>query len=75
MHIIRHGSVLEILWWKCVPYRLQAILSEIEVTDDWSAVIVEDATIDDLDAEAIEKARKEFVKRNPLKKGGGADMG
>lgn len=48
--------------------RLQAILSEIEVTDDWSAVIVEDATIDDLDAEAIEKARKEFVKRNPLKK-------
>lgn len=27
--------------------RLQAILSEIEVTDDWSAVIVEDATIDD----------------------------
>lgn len=48
--------------------RLRAILSEIEVTDDWSAVIVEDATIDDLDAEAIEKARKEFVKRNPLKK-------
>ena len=48
--------------------RLQTILSEIEVTDDWSAVIVEDATIDDLDAEAIEKARKEFVKRNPLKK-------
>ena len=48
--------------------RLLAILSEIEVTDDWSAVIVEDATIDDLDAEAIEKARKEFVKRNPLKK-------
>lgn len=48
--------------------RLQAILSEIEVTDDWSAIIVEGATIDDLDAEAIEKARKEFVKRNPLKK-------
>ena len=48
--------------------RLQAILSEIEVADDWSAVIVEDATIDDLDEEAIEKARKEFVKRNLLKR-------
>lgn len=48
--------------------RLQSILSEIEVTDDWSAVVVEDATIDDLDEEAIEKARKEYVKRNPLKK-------
>lgn len=50
------------------PDRLQAILSEIEVTDDWSAAIVDDATIDDLEEEAIEKARKEFVKRNPLKK-------
>lgn len=50
------------------PDRLQAILSEIEVTDDWSAVIVDEASIDDLDEEAIEKARKEFVKRNPLKK-------
>ena len=48
--------------------RLQSILSEIEVTEDWSAAIVEDATIDDLDSEAIERARKEFIKRNPLKK-------
>ena len=50
------------------PDRLQSILSEIEVTEDWSAAIVEDATIDDLDSEAIERARKEFIKRNPLKK-------
>lgn len=50
------------------PDRLHAILSEIEVTEDWSSAIIEDATIDDLDEEAIEKARKEFVKRNPLKK-------
>lgn len=50
------------------PDRLQSILSEIEVTEDWSAAIVEDATIEDLDPEAIERARKEFVKRNPLKK-------
>lgn len=48
--------------------RLQAILSEIEVADDWSAGVIEEATIDDLDEEAIEKARKEFLKRNPLKK-------
>mgnify|MGYP002621175554 FL=1 len=50
------------------PDRLQSILSEIEVTEDWSAAIVEDATLDDLDSEAMEKARKEYVKRNPLKK-------
>lgn len=50
------------------PDRLQSILSEIEVTEDWSAAIVENATIEDLDPEAIERARKEFVKRNPLKK-------
>lgn len=45
--------------------RLQAILDELTVLDDWSVKIVENATIDDLDEEAIEKARKEYVKRNP----------
>ena len=40
----------------------------IEIPNDWSATIVEDATISDLDPEAIEKAKKEFVKRNPHKK-------
>lgn len=48
--------------------RLKSILSEIEIPNDWSATIVEDATSSDLDPEAIEKAKKEFVKRNPHKK-------
>ena len=33
--------------------------------EDWSAAIVPDATIDDLDPDAILKARTEFRKRNP----------
>lgn len=33
--------------------------------EDWSAVIIPDATISDLDELAIQKARLEFVKRNP----------
>lgn len=45
--------------------RLQAILGEINVADDWSIKTIDDATINDLDEEAIEKARKEYVKRNP----------
>lgn len=45
--------------------RENAILSEVIVSDDWSSKIIEDATFDDLDEEAIEKARKEFKKRNP----------
>lgn len=49
------------------PERLNAILSEMVVAEDWSAAIVENATIEDLDKEAIEKARKEFSKRNPHK--------
>lgn len=48
--------------------RLDAIRNEIMVADDWSAAVVDDATIDDLDPEAIEKARKMFVTRNPAKK-------
>lgn len=48
--------------------RLQTILSELIITDDWSVAVVDGATIDDLDPEAIEKARKEYVKRNPLRK-------
>ena len=50
---------------KMTDSRLQTILGEINVADDWSIKIIDDATIDDLDEEAIEKARKEFVKRNP----------
>ena len=48
--------------------RLQTILSELVITDDWSVTVVDGATIDDLDPEAIEKARKEYVKRNPFRK-------
>ena len=48
--------------------RLQTILSELVITDDWSVAVVDGATIDNLDPEAIEKARKEYVKRNPFRK-------
>ena len=45
--------------------RLNAILGEVRLSDDWSAGILEGTTIEDLEEEAIEKARKEFIKRNP----------
>ena len=45
--------------------RRDSILSELVITDDWSVGIVPQATIDDLDLEAIEKARKEYIIRNP----------
>ena len=41
--------------------RRDSILSELVITDDWSVGIVPQATIDDLDLEAIEKARKEYI--------------
>lgn len=45
--------------------RLDAILSEVRISDDWTAQIIPEATIDDLDEAAIAKAKIEFVKRNP----------
>jgi ATP-dependent DNA helicase RecG len=45
--------------------RLDAILSQFQVNEDWSKVIISEATIEDLDPEAIKKARIEFKKRNP----------
>ena len=45
--------------------RLDAILTEIQINEDWTKVIIPDATIEDLDKEAIQKARLEFIKRNP----------
>lgn len=45
--------------------RLNLILNEVRDAEDWTKIIIEDATIDDLDEEAIIKARKEFIKRNP----------
>jgi ATP-dependent DNA helicase RecG len=45
--------------------RLDAIITELLPTEDWSAEIVEEANLTDLDANAIEKAKFEFLKRNP----------
>jgi ATP-dependent DNA helicase RecG len=45
--------------------RLDAILSQFQVNEDWSKVIIPEATIEDLDQDAIKKARLEFKKRNP----------
>ena len=47
------------------PSRLDAIISEVRIADDWTAQIIPEATIDDLDKAAIDKARVEFIKRNP----------
>ena len=59
----RNGDSLE----EMNPSRRGAILDEIGVIPDWSAEIVEGASIDDLDVEAISKARKEYIKRNPTR--------
>lgn len=45
--------------------RLDAILTQVQVNEDWSKVIIDDASIEDLDQEALQKARIEFKKRNP----------
>ena len=45
--------------------RLDAILTQVQVNEDWSKVIIEEANIHDLDEIAIAKARIEFKKRNP----------
>lgn len=45
--------------------RLEAVLTQFQVNEDWSKVIIQEATIEDLDSEAIKKARVEFKKRNP----------
>ena len=45
--------------------RLDNILNENLIIEDWSKKIIEGVSIEDLDEEAIKKARKEFIKRNP----------
>jgi ATP-dependent DNA helicase RecG len=45
--------------------RLDAILEQVQINEDWSKVIIPEATLEDLDSEAIKKARIEFKKRNP----------
>ena len=47
------------------PERLNAILSESLTVDDWSAGIIPDATIEDLDPIAIRTAREKFVELYP----------
>jgi len=50
------------------PERKDAILREpISVSEDWSAHIVPEATLEDLDPQAIKKARKEYKEKNPRK--------
>lgn len=45
--------------------RIDAIINETKSSEDWTAVIVTEATIEDLDVAAISKARIEYKKRNP----------
>lgn len=45
--------------------RKEAIIYETVIKEDWSKEIIEEVKIDDLDADAIRKAREEFIKRNP----------
>lgn len=45
--------------------RLNAILEENSPTFDWSAEIVDDASIEDLDSKALEKARAEYKAVHP----------
>lgn len=40
-------------------------IREQSKTEDWTAALVVDATIDDIDKEALKKAKIEFTKRNP----------
>ena len=45
--------------------RLDAILEQVQVNEDWSKGIIPEASLEDLDSEAMKKARVEFKKRNP----------
>lgn len=47
--------------------RYNKIINEIEVPYDWSAEVIESASIDDLDSVAIAKAREQYAIRNPNK--------
>ena len=45
--------------------RLDNILNENLILEDWSKKIKKKTAIEDVEKEAIKKARKEFIKRNP----------
>jgi len=46
------------------PERLESILAESIKKIDWTADIIADATLDDLDPAAINKAREKFIEKN-----------
>lgn len=48
--------------------RRNAILDEVEYSEDWSAQIIKDASIGDLDPKAIAKAREKFKELNESRK-------
>ena len=45
--------------------RLKTILEEVIITDDWSAAILPDAILDDLEPKAIEYAKQKFLVKFP----------
>lgn len=45
--------------------RLDTILSEVDEVNDWSSEIVDGATIEDLDSDAISLARKKYIELHP----------
>lgn len=46
--------------------RLESILSEsMSIEDDWSAMVIPDATIEDLDPQAVLKARENYADKHP----------
>ena len=47
------------------PERMEAILTEPIAGNDWTATIIPDATLDDLDPEAIRVARREYIAVHP----------
>lgn len=66
--VYAHGEAWQRLDDKLVKIkdeRFNRILNEIEVPADWSAEIISDATLEDLDEEAIKKAREQYAVRNP----------
>ena len=76
LHVPRHASRQAVVChrkaWQRVgeslvemrPERMQAILSEPLAGEDWSAKVVPNASLDDLDPQAIAKAREKFTAKH-----------
>lgn len=72
--VIAHGKAWQRVGDSLVPMteaRRRAILDEMDGFTDWSAVVIDGATLADLDAQAIARSRAEYSKRNPSR---AADM-